>query len=225
MFKSPSPQPPLAPVPVPTAHAKGLLDMFKSPSPQPPTVQSTIPSTRSPALSAAQAMPSTRSPALSATQQSFDRRESFPSEQKTNLLALFSKTAPQSDGRRIPAPLQQTRSPIPSTRSPLPPTPKTTMSDLTSPVSPLPEKSSQTASPADFTSRSRISSIGESVTPSIVVPPTSHPGNIGQGSDQFQSRGSVGGLSGPSRSGTDGKSPVDKTFLLGFLEDVARRGR
>jgi mRNA-decapping enzyme subunit 2 len=225
MFKSPSPQPPLAPVPAPTAHAKGLLDMFKSPSPQPPAIQPAIPSTRSPALSMTQNMPSTRSPALSATQQSFDRRESFPSEQKTNLLALFSKPSPQPDGRRIPAPLQQTRSPIPSTRSPLPPTPKTVMSGLTSPVSPLPEKSSQTASPADFTSRSRISSIGEPGTPSIVVPPTSHPASMGQSSDQFQSRGSMGGLSGTSRSGADGKSPVDKTFLLGFLEDVARRGR
>jgi mRNA-decapping enzyme subunit 2 len=223
MFKSPSPQPP--PAPAPTAHAKGLLDMFKSPSPQPPATQPTVPSTRSPALLATQGMPSTRSPALSATQQSFDRRESFPSEQKTNLLALFSKPSPQPDGRRIPAPLQQTRSPIPSARSPLPPTPKTTMPGLTSPVSPLPEKSSQTTSPADFTSRSRISSIGDCGTPSIVVPPTSHPASMGQSSDQFQGRRSVGGLSGPSRSGTDGKSPVDKTFLLGFLEDVARRGR
>jgi mRNA-decapping enzyme subunit 2 len=32
-------------------------------------------------------------------------------------------------------------------------------------------------------------------------------------------------LGGQSRSAVDGKSPVDKTFLLGFLEDVARRGR
>jgi mRNA-decapping enzyme subunit 2 len=200
-----------APIPAPTAHAKSLLDMFKSPSPQPPTVQPTL--------------PSSRSPALSVTQQPLDRREPSPAEQKSTLLALFSKPSPQPEGRRIPAPLQQTQSPIPSGQSHLPPTPKTTLSGLTSPVSPLPEKSSQTVSPANFTSRSRISSIGESGIPSIAIPPTSHPTTMSQSNDHFQGRGSASGLSGPNRSGTDGKSPVDKNFLLGFLEDVARRGR
>lgn len=247
MFKSPSPAPltaqsaaPLARSPAPqqnassspaprsaqTAHAKGLLDMFKSPSPQPPTAQSTAPLARSPAPSpapgpgpTAQARslldmfkspspqppiapltaPVVRSPA---PQQS----EAASTDQRGTLLALFNKPSPKPDGPRIPAPLRQTHSPVPATRSPLPPTPRSAMS----PVSPL-QKGSQTASPADFASRSRISSIGDGSAPSIVIPPTSHPGEEG--------------LGGPPRSNNDGKSPVDKAFLLGFLSDVARRGR
>jgi mRNA-decapping enzyme subunit 2 len=61
--------------------------------------------------------------------------------------------------------------------------------------------------------------VGTGATPSIVIPdpaPTSHPVDIG-------TEGGVG--LGASASATEGKSPVDKTFLLGFLEDVARRGR
>jgi mRNA-decapping enzyme subunit 2 len=137
------------------------------------------------------------------------------------LLALFGK----SEGPRAPAPLQQMHSPVPTGRSPMPPTPKTAMSGMISPVSPLPEKGSQAASPADFVSRSRISSIGDSKAPSIVIPPSSHPANMDQSSESLQGRSSVGSLGGQSRSAADGKSPVDKTFLLGFLEDVARRGR
>jgi mRNA-decapping enzyme subunit 2 len=189
------------PAPAPTAHAKSLLDMFKGPSPQPAAVQPVVPLTQSPAPSAT-APPS--------------------SDQKNALLALFSKPSPKPEDPRVPAPLQQTHSPIPPRRSPLPPTPKTTMSGVISPVSPFPEKGSQAVSPADFVSRSRISSIGDSVTPSIVIPPTSHPQG---GIENLPGRGSTGGLSGHSKASTDGKSPVDKTFLLGFLEDVARRGR
>jgi mRNA-decapping enzyme subunit 2 len=247
MFKGPSPQPPAAqPVrpysqsPAPTAHAQGLLNMFKGSSPQVPAAQPAMPPRQSPAPTAhAQGLldmlkgpspqpsiPIRQSPALSTTQQTFDRRESFPSEQKNTLLSLFSKPSPKPQSPRIPAPLRQTHSPISTGRSPLPPTPKTAMSGLISPVSPLPEKGSQAVSPADFASRSRISSIGDSAAaPSIVIPPTSHPLAVGQGAENMPGRGSAGGLGGQSRSGHDGKSPVDKTFLLGFLEDVARRGR
>jgi mRNA-decapping enzyme subunit 2 len=247
MFKSPSPQPPLLPLtvqdarpttqsPAPTAHAQGLLNMFKSPSPQPPPPQPSVPLTQSPAPTAhAQGllnmfkspspqppMPATKSPAPSAAQQSLGRRESFPADQKNALLSLFGKPSP----KHVPTPLQKTHSPIPTGRSPLPPTPKTAMSGVISPVSPLPEKGSQTASPADFASRSRISSIGDSTAaPTIVIPPTSHPTGMGQNLENMPGRGSVSSLREQSRSGADGKSPVDKTFLLGFLEDVARRGR
>jgi len=188
MFKSPSPQPPTAqpaaPAPKATqsAHANTLLDMFKSPSPQLPTAQSAAPLTRSPA-----------------PQQS----EPASTDQKSTLLALFNKPSPKPEGARIPTPLRQTHSPVPPTRSPLPPT---TMS----PVSPL-QKGSQAVSPADFASRSRISSIGDASAPNIVIPPTSHPGEDG--------------LGGQPKSSIDEKSPVDKAFLLGFLSDVARRGR
>tara|TARA_R110002003_G_scaffold135_5_gene12540 strand:+ start:24268 stop:27087 length:2820 start_codon:yes stop_codon:yes gene_type:complete len=198
-------------LPAPSAHAKGLLEMFKGPSPQPGAVRP--------------AVPPARSPAPPATQQSFDRRESLPSDQKNALLALFSKPSPKPDSPRIPAALQQTQSPVPIARSPLPPTPKTTMSGIISPVSPLPEKGSQTVSPADFASRSRISSIGDSGAPTIVIPPTSHPASIGLGDEDIHSHGGAPGLGAQSRFSNDGKSPVDKTFLLGFLEDVARRGR
>lgn len=247
MFKNPSPQPPTAQARMPptqspasTVHAQGLLNMFKSPSPQPPATQISVPITQSPAPSAhAQGllnmfkspspqppMPTAQSPAPSTTQQSLDRCESFPVDQKSALLSLFGKPSPKPQGARIPAPLQKTHSPTPAARSPLPPTPKTAMSGVISPVSPLPEKGSQAVSPADFASRSRISSIGDSATaPSIVIPPTSHPSTMGQSIENLPGRGSAGGLGGQSRSGADGKSPVDKTFLLGFLEDVARRGR
>jgi mRNA-decapping enzyme subunit 2 len=164
-------------------------------------------------------------PSITALQQPQDRRESIPSEQKSALLALFSKPSPKPEGPRVPSSLQQTHSPIPTGRSPLPPTPKTAMSGVISPVSPLPEKDSQAVSPADFASRSRISSIGDSAVPSIAVPPTSYPVSRGQSGDNASGRASAGGLSAvQNRSAVDGKSPVDKTFLLGFLEDVARRG-
>lgn len=242
MLKSPSPQPPVQGSGLaPTAHAQGLLDMFKSPSPKPVAAPSAMPASNahsqgllnmfkvpspSPQLAAAPpSVPLARSPAPSATQHSSDRRESFPPEQKNALLALFgNKPSPKPDGPRLLAPLQQTHSPLPSTRSPLPPTPKSTMSGMISPVSPL-QRGSQGASPADFASRSRISSIGDSGGPGIIIPPTSHPSVVSVSGDDMQGQGTAGGLAGPSRSSADGKSPVDKAFLLGFLSDVARRGR
>jgi mRNA-decapping enzyme subunit 2 len=178
-----------------TAHAQGLLNMFKGPSPQPEAAQ-----------------PAQVHPKVA------DRPESRPSEQKHALLALFNKASPQPESAK----------PVQSTRTPLPPTPKKQMSGLVSPVSPLPYQGSQGGSPADFASRSRISSVGESA-PSIAIPPTSHPAAAGQGAGQFYNQPGAGGSGlsvGASRQSVDGRSPaVDKSFLLGFLEDVARRGR
>jgi mRNA-decapping enzyme subunit 2 len=158
----------LSPVPKPTAHAQGLLDMFKGPSPQPAPAQP-VPITRSPA------------PPISG----IDRRESVPSDQKNVLLSLFGNK------------------PSPS------PTPKTTMSGLISPVSPLPANGSMAASPEGMANRSRISSMGDGVPGIVIPPPTSQPseGGVGLGNTN------------------EGKSPVDKNFLLGFLADVAARGR
>ena len=195
---------PLTPSQPPTTQAQGLLDLFKSPSPQPPAqpVQATqAPSAASPATLAAQ-------PAA------FDRRESIPSDQRNALLGLFNKASPQPAHR---APLQQSHSPLPFSRTPNPPTPKTAMSGLVSPVSPL-QQGSRTGTPADLASKSRISSIGESVS--------GQPGL--QGLQGVQGQSGVGGAAGAPLGeavGSGAKSPVDKTFLLGFLEDVARRGR
>ncbi|CAO2655357.1 Nn.00g104210.m01.CDS01 [Neocucurbitaria sp. VM-36] len=197
----------LAPVPKPTAHAQGLLDMFKSPSPQPAPVQ------------AAQPALLTRSPAPIVAPNASSGRETVPNEQKSALLALFSSKA-------SPSP-QPSRSPAPPTRSPFPPTPKTSMSGIISPVSPLPANGSQTGSPADLASRSRISSIGDGMPPKIdlAIPPTSHPTSAPQAVGDVHGLGNVARLGGQAKGRDEGKSPVDKTFLLGFLEDVARRGR
>ncbi|KAF1832655.1 hypothetical protein BDW02DRAFT_570847 [Decorospora gaudefroyi] len=148
-----------------------------------------------------------RSPAPTAPPPVVDRRESIPSDQKNVLLSLFAS-------KPSPSP-QPGHSPLASARSPFPPTPKTTMSGVISPVSPLPANGSVGAgSPEGLENRSRISSIGDGTAPSIVIPaPTSHPDEGGVG------------LGGRQVSASEGKSPVDKTFLLGFLEDVARRGR
>jgi mRNA-decapping enzyme subunit 2 len=189
----------------PTSHKQGLLDMFKGSSPQPPPAQPAVLPSRSPAP-----------PPLS----DMDRRESVPAAQKNALLSLFGN-------KPSPSPKPQTQSPIPPARSPLPPTPKTTMSGLVSPVSPLPTNGSVGAtSPEGIANRSRISSIGDGTAPSIVIPPTSHPVDAGVGLPQNEGVSLVG-LGGQARTGStgEGKSPVDKTFLLGFLEDVARRGR
>ncbi|KAF2999733.1 mRNA-decapping enzyme subunit 2 [Curvularia kusanoi] len=208
MFKGGSPQvKPLQAAPTTTAaassqqpstQAQGLLNLFKSPSPQPPAhpAEMTQPaSTSSPSVLAAQ-------PA------SFDRRESIPSDQRNALLGLFNKPSPQPAHR---TPMQQAQSTLPFNRTPNPPTPQTVMSGIVSPVSPL-QQGSRTGTPADLVSRSRISSMGEA--PSGQPEPLGGQGQIAAGGSQF------GGVtsSGP-------KSPVDKTFLLGFLEDVARRGR
>jgi mRNA-decapping enzyme subunit 2 len=148
----------------------------------------------SPQPATAQPVPVTRSPAPSGVPLSLiDRRESVPSDQKNVLLSLFGNK---------PSP------------SPNPPTPKTTMSGVISPVSPLPANGSMgAASPEGMANRSRISSIGEGTVPGIVIPPsTNHPGE--------------GGVAlGRTGSTSEGKSPVDKNFLLGFLADVAARGR
>ncbi|KAF9732607.1 hypothetical protein PMIN01_09465 [Paraphaeosphaeria minitans] len=232
MFKSPSPHPQQAPsqdpVSVSSAHTKTLLSMFKSPSPQPQAVSAPVPPTVDPA--------------------SFDRKDRIPADQKTALLSLFGKPAPLTA-----SPTQAAGSPLgPSAtgailpgRSPQPPTPKSFMSGIISPVSPLP--GSQTDSPAQLNSRSRISSIGEMMPPSIVIPPTSAPiayprrpvsrqdngfgtsmdGSYMSATSASASELGLGADKGKGKAGTDstGKSPVDKSFLLGFLNDVARKGR
>ena len=197
----------VAPTAKPTPHAQGLLDMFKGPSPQPPPAQLAMAPSRSPAPPAS----------------SMDRRDSVPSDQKNALLSLFGS-------KPSPSPKPQMHSPIPPARSPFPPTPKKAMSGVVSPVSPLPTNGSAGAtSPEGMTNRSRISSIGDaSSMPSIVIPkaPTSHP--VDSGVNLAQGDGvSLSGLGSQSKTAsvTEGKSPVDKSFLLGFLEDVARRGR
>ncbi|KAL6709081.1 mRNA-decapping enzyme subunit 2 [Coniothyrium glycines] len=204
MFRGSSPQPAAdasrqlvqpSRSPAPSAHAQGLLDMFKGPSPQSATAPPVQPS---------------HSPAPKVASSVLDRRESLPSEQKSTLLALFSKTSPNT---RNAIPLRQPHGPYP-------PTPKTAMSGVISPVSPLPINGSQATSPANNNSRSRISSIGDAAVQGIVIPPTSHPVDVAHVH-------SDGGLTATQqeKDGTNAKSPVDKTFLLGFLEDVARRGR
>lgn len=177
-----------------TAQAQGLLNLFKSPSPQPPSqAPQTLP-TGSPAI-------------LNAQPASFDHRESIPTDQRNALLGLFNKPSPQPAQR---APIQQSHSPLPFSRGPNPPTPKTAMSGLVSPVSPL-QQGSRTGTPADLASRSRISSIGEPANGSSVAGEQGLPGVQDAQADASRS--------------SEAKSPVDKTFLLGFLEDVARRGR
>ncbi|KAF2705967.1 hypothetical protein K504DRAFT_386754 [Pleomassaria siparia CBS 279.74] len=204
---APAPAKARVPTPVLLPQPRALLDLFTSSTP--PPVAPTPPTTFAKAP---------------VSQQSFDRRETLPSDQKSALLSLFGK--PSGGG------VSSVPSPIPPRRSPLPPTPKNQMSGIISPVSPLPDKTSQANSPANLASRSRISSIGDSMLPSVLVPksllPTSHPsatttlttGHVFEGG--YASAGSVS-----INAGADGKgkSPVDKTFLLGFLEDVARRGR
>ncbi|KAF9700690.1 hypothetical protein EKO04_001932 [Ascochyta lentis] len=193
----PAMAPPPASGPPPTAQAQGLLNLFQSPSPQPPAQPAQVRSVTSPATLAAQ-------PA------SFDRRESIASDQRNALLGLFNKPSPQPTAR---VPIQQSHSPLPFSRTPNPPTPKTAMSGLVSPVSPL-QQGSRTGTPADLASRSRISSIGEPTPGHSEVPVLQGP----SGATAF-------GLAGAKARENDAKSPVDKTFLLGFLEDVARRGR
>lgn len=209
MFKGASPQikpaqpataVPPASGPPPTAQAQGLLNLFKSPSPQPPA------QTAQPAEARSHA-----SPAIVAAQPaSFDRRESIPSDQRNALLGLFNKPSPQPTHR---APVRQSHSPLPFSRTPNPPTPKTAMSGLVSPVSPL-QQGSRTGTPTDLASRSRISSIGES-GPGV------------PGLQELHGQPVAGGapLGAVVSRSSEAKSPVDKTFLLGFLEDVARRGR
>jgi len=215
------------PIPNATTHAQDLLNLFKTQSPKPPLTQAVPP----------------LQPLVPATQasSSFDRRDTLPVDQKSALLSLFNKPSTASPTQASKSPFAPSAgSPIPPSRSPQPPTPKMLMSGVISPVSPLPEKGSQTESPANLNSRSRISSIGESIPPSIVIPrsaaPTSFPqlalGHQGNGfapaADDGSTSPAAGGLSELAvHTGTSsaGKSPVDKNFLLGFLNDVARKGR
>jgi mRNA-decapping enzyme subunit 2 len=249
-----APQPPVpapvsAPTPVLSSQPQALLNLFKTATPPPFKTATPPPSTSTP--------PAHFPASLAARQQSFDRRSPLPTEQKNALLSLFGKpsqgTTTSTPVVQSPLPLGDStqsflsslpRSPIPPARSPHPPTPKTMMSGVISPVSPLPDKS-QGGSPAHLASRSRISSIGEGMESSgnvlRGVLPTSHPSaallnlttKIGM-EDGYASAGSAGptekfavdkNLGKVSSSNGTGKSPVDKSFLLGFLEDVARRGR
>lgn len=211
ILKRPQQPPANVVAPAPSAHAMGLLDMFKGPSPSPAPALNTPPVVQPLAPTIAQ-------PVLA-------RHDAPLKDQKSTLLGLFGKASPRPESPRFPVPLQQMHSPLATARSPLPPTPKPTMSGMISPVSPLPDHNSHTASPADRLSRSRISSIGDAAVPAVLIPPTSHPVTLGQSSENMQGYSSASGLSAQSKSGSDAKSPVDKTFLLGFLEDVARRGR
>jgi mRNA-decapping enzyme subunit 2 len=210
----------------PSAHSQGLLNLFKSPTPPqaapaPPAPPANIPSPLS-------------------------QLPSRPNDQKNALLSLFGKPSSHANSPTLPSKSPLPISPMPIARSPQPPTPKTQMSGIISPVSPLPEKGSQTGSPAHLTSRSRISSLGEGGLPNIVIPrsdpvPTLVPQKNGIGAGigvegGFARAGSpgmgeLGAIDkGKARvigggEGSEGKSPVDKTFLLGFLNDVARKGR
>ncbi|KAF2873699.1 hypothetical protein BDV95DRAFT_605179 [Massariosphaeria phaeospora] len=216
-----------SPLPTPTAHSQALLEMFKSQTSPPP-----VPA------------PATRGSPAPLAPNSFDRRDSQPSGQKNALLSLFNQV---SQGPSAPAPTATARSPLPRsplphTRSPRPPTPKTQVSGIISPVSPLPDRASQQTSPAHLASRSRISSIGDTIPPNIIspqnAPAINHPitaiktnqkNGLDRIEDGYISTGSVGALNvvdkGKGKASADGRSPVDKNFLLGFLEDVARRGR
>ncbi|KAF2188873.1 hypothetical protein K469DRAFT_724238 [Zopfia rhizophila CBS 207.26] len=199
-------------------------------------------------------------PTVPGAQPGFDRRDTLPGDQKKVLLDLFAKP-PQPAKPPVPLskfPLPPSKSPIPPAKSPQPPksanendgfkSPKTLMSGVISPVSPLPEKGSLQGSPAGLNSRSRISSLGEgmglpnSITLQTQLPlaPTSQPttgsavegglkNGLGSGEESAGCTGAgkfggVGALKGSGGAG-EGKSPVDKTFLLGFLEGVAKRGR
>jgi mRNA-decapping enzyme subunit 2 len=150
-------------------------------------------------------------------------------QQVEQLAQTLPKPTPHTQGLldmfKGPSPQPVTRSPAPppdhknvllslfgSKPSPSP-NPETSMSGVISPVSPLPMGA---ASPEGVANRSRISSMGDGTVPGLVIPPTptshSHP-----------SEGGVG--LGRTGSASGGKSPVDKNFLLGFLADVAARGR
>ena len=207
MFKGGSPHPkpeqaiPTAPAvsgQPPSTQAQGLLNLFKSPSPQPPAQ----PAER--VQSGITASPSI----LAAKPASFDRRESVHSDQRNALLGLFGKPSPQPAHR---TPMQQAQSTLPFNRTPNPPTPQAAMSGIVSPVSPL-QAGSRTGTPAELASRSRISSMGE--------PVSGQPEPLGG-----QGQNAPGGSQLGEATSSGPKSPVDKTFLLGFLEDVARRGR
>ncbi|KAF2688345.1 hypothetical protein K458DRAFT_414125 [Lentithecium fluviatile CBS 122367] len=266
LIKAPSPTPMHSGAPVPAgarpAHSQGLLDLFKGQtSPQP--VHAAPPSTHPPAASSSahsqgllnlfktQTAPQAPPSAVPAPH---PQVPTVPTDQKNALLSLFNRPvshpSPPLQPSKSPfappsapkSPL--TSSPIPPARSPQPPTPKTQMSGLISPVSPLPDKNSQAGSPAHLASRSRISSLGEGGLPGIVIPRSEPSANAAARNggaaleEGYASAGSTGlgemGLGSALDKGKgravnaaegSGKSPVDKNFLLGFLNDVARKGR
>ncbi|KAF2111388.1 hypothetical protein BDV96DRAFT_582078 [Lophiotrema nucula] len=213
-----------------------------------PTLQ---PSTAAPA----KPTPHAHFSAAPTVQTAFDRREAQAPDQKSTLLSLFGKPSqistsplPTSASPIPPQPLYNPppgipslpsksplpRSPIPPARSPhpQPPTPKSIVSGIISPVSPLPaDKNSAAGSPAHLASRSRISSIGEEMQSQIPGGgakqiPTSHPAPLKNGAE-LAGAGFVNAGENGNRGGKTGetKSPVDKTFLLGLLGDMARKGR
>ncbi|PVH93307.1 hypothetical protein DM02DRAFT_619349 [Periconia macrospinosa] len=249
------------PAPRSNAHAQELLGLFKSPSPaqQIPT-QFTQPPPQKPA--------------------SYDRPAEMPpppppADQKAALLSLFSKASPKPSS---PSPFTSaeqsrlTQSPTAIVHGMHSPTGhKNIISGVVSPVSPLPAGGSASDTPAHAMSRSRISSIGESVgvgsfpgvgvsvgigAPRNMAPaPTSHPsamngvgenvGGIGIGAgygaggagagtgvgfDSSLPHPGGGGAGNANTAGVGGgKSPAvddnNKTFLLGFLNDFANKGR
>ena len=256
LFKSPSPTPPQPSASIPTSnhtpHSQGLLNLFKdqtsseplpvaSPNVQPAAASSSGHSQgllnlfKSPQAAPAAPSAPTPPPHIPPPLNQLPNR---PTDQKSALLSLFGKPSSHANSPTFPI------SSIPPARSPQPPTPKTQMSGIISPVSPLPEKGSQTGSPAALMSRSRISSLGEGGggLPGIVIPRSepvaglgAHKNGVGMdegfaaraGSPALSEMGVVDkGKARVAASGDGGgKSPVDKNFLLGFLNDVARKGR
>jgi mRNA-decapping enzyme subunit 2 len=199
-------------------------------------------------------------PKTTADAPKFDKRDVLPTDQKNALLSLFGKPAisaaspvpppkpnmPPQVLSKAPSGLVSLLSKSPLPKSPQPATPKSVVSGIISPVSPLPDKGSQVNSPAQLASRSRISSIGDGTLPGITasdegrVPvdaahAQSPPGatrsnghaNLEEGykstDTAASSQRSI--LAAPEKKKEPATSPMDASFLRGFLEDVARRGR
>lgn len=210
MFKGPSPQPTSAqpsrsPAP-PTGHTQGLLDMFKGSSPQPPPAQTSLTQPRLPPALPAEhkqdLLNMFKSPSPQPPLPAQPTTDS-PLDPKPNLLALFSKPSPQpkANARAQPPPLQPLRSPAPGAFPHL--TKRTdSLSGFVSPISP----GNGGTSPASTGDRRRDGGVGL----------------LGAGASSGAGTSSLRG--GISADGGGGKSPVDKTFLLGLLENVARTG-
>lgn len=144
----------------------------------------------------------------------FDRRGSLPSDQKSALLSLFSKPATNTTTTAATTAAAAVGiAGIAGIAGMAPGTPRVATSGIRSPVSPLPDKSSVQDSPAALASRSRISSIGDGAP----VGAGATVGGLGEGV------GKAAGVLGEGKG--VGMSSVNKSFLLGFLEDVARGKR
>lgn len=171
--------------------------------PQQPTTAAPIPvAPTSAPITAPELVPS---PRQKAPPLPFDRRESLPLDQKNTLLSLFSKQTQAS-------------------KPPGSPTPKQSLSNIISPVSPLAANASQQGSPANLASRSRISSIGEG----LASPPLLSATNIVAGQQSAKLEEGNTSTTGAAKlekvesaTGRTPVTPVDKQFLLGFLEKVA----